>query len=646
MVTVQELENAKIDARTIGESVNENKIVTPRYGAPFKSMPMIAEEMQSVIGTIIAGGVPASIVVDASGLSQQQVNNNAFVVKSISEISSAIKINNYFVSTKSYHSDLNSGGNKYYYDATLSKSLHDGGRYIDPSKIFPIDWANKTQQLDWFTPSISGTGVFVLIKNDVDICASDYGAHETKESCYAIQSAVNYSAYRCAIYADVPLNTTETINIKNGMGLRGDHYTHNSRSTLKTSILNYTGTGDAVKFGEDEVTARNVTLKNIHLYDVNNIARCSIIAYDIVGGDVDIIATGFENSAVVQNWLYYIEKFKVFGYNYRKNGVLIGGNINEGTVEFKLISTSLEIEKGFMCGVSVPALGVIASASNNPTISGSVEQNSGRHFDFNQIRGGTIKPYFESPAADGSTYQNIQTNIARCYGSDFTIYGSGKSGYSAYMDNSRDCKVSGELKGATTADLFVGTGCVGIDTSQLRASKISTTNFSTGTINGRASSSSAVRSSVGAATATPVCGGYGVGSKLWYTNPTLLTSRTVVTDVTFTAPSTLNKTTETYKRREIGKLVTTAGSFGTLPTTTATGLTGENIITINSGANNILVGDYLSLPSNSGSYLIEYIYQELGVTKCRLGRSLAADISSATVTYFSPSTEPMIIETI
>lgn len=47
MVTAQELENAKIDARTIGEAVNENKIVTPRYGAPFKSMPMIAEEMLS-----------------------------------------------------------------------------------------------------------------------------------------------------------------------------------------------------------------------------------------------------------------------------------------------------------------------------------------------------------------------------------------------------------------------------------------------------------------------------------------------------------------------------------------------------------------------------------------------------------------------
>ena len=76
MVTVQELENAKIDVRTAGEAVNENKIVTPRYGAPFKSMPMIAEEMQSVIGTIIGGGVPASVVADNSGLSQQQVNDN------------------------------------------------------------------------------------------------------------------------------------------------------------------------------------------------------------------------------------------------------------------------------------------------------------------------------------------------------------------------------------------------------------------------------------------------------------------------------------------------------------------------------------------------------------------------------------------
>ena len=92
MVTVQELENAKIDARTIGESVNENKIVTPRYGAPFKSMPMIAEEMQSVIGTIIAGGVPASIVADQSGKSQQQVNDETITTSRYGSVGKAQNI--------------------------------------------------------------------------------------------------------------------------------------------------------------------------------------------------------------------------------------------------------------------------------------------------------------------------------------------------------------------------------------------------------------------------------------------------------------------------------------------------------------------------------------------------------------------------
>ena len=76
MVTVQELENAKIDARTIGESVNENKIVTPRYGAPFKSMPMIAEEFQDAINTIVIDdGVPALAVYDSSGKTQQEIND-------------------------------------------------------------------------------------------------------------------------------------------------------------------------------------------------------------------------------------------------------------------------------------------------------------------------------------------------------------------------------------------------------------------------------------------------------------------------------------------------------------------------------------------------------------------------------------------
>ena len=75
LVTKQELANAKIDTKDLGEALNLKKTITPRYGAPFKSIPLIAEELQSLIGPILGGGLPASIVADASGRSQQQIND-------------------------------------------------------------------------------------------------------------------------------------------------------------------------------------------------------------------------------------------------------------------------------------------------------------------------------------------------------------------------------------------------------------------------------------------------------------------------------------------------------------------------------------------------------------------------------------------
>ena len=79
IVTRQELIDAKRDAQDLGEAVNEVKIVSPRYGDDFKSLPMIADEAQATIGeweSAIAlitqeGGVPALAVSDASGKTQQ-----------------------------------------------------------------------------------------------------------------------------------------------------------------------------------------------------------------------------------------------------------------------------------------------------------------------------------------------------------------------------------------------------------------------------------------------------------------------------------------------------------------------------------------------------------------------------------------------
>ncbi|RVT36922.1 hypothetical protein ENC20_04360, partial [Acinetobacter indicus] len=44
-VTKQELIAAKIDVKHTGEAVNTKKIITPRYGAPFKSLPLAIQEV-------------------------------------------------------------------------------------------------------------------------------------------------------------------------------------------------------------------------------------------------------------------------------------------------------------------------------------------------------------------------------------------------------------------------------------------------------------------------------------------------------------------------------------------------------------------------------------------------------------------------
>lgn len=83
-ISTQDIVNAKRDIEDIGEAVNEVKIVSPRYGEDFKSLPMIASEFQDAINTIVIdGGVPAVAVSDVSGTTQQAINDSrAFVPNS------------------------------------------------------------------------------------------------------------------------------------------------------------------------------------------------------------------------------------------------------------------------------------------------------------------------------------------------------------------------------------------------------------------------------------------------------------------------------------------------------------------------------------------------------------------------------------
>lgn len=81
-ISTQDIIDAKRDIDDIGKAVNENTIVSPRYGEDFKSLPMIAAEAQATIGEwqnaintiVIDDGVPALAVSDASGETQQTIN--------------------------------------------------------------------------------------------------------------------------------------------------------------------------------------------------------------------------------------------------------------------------------------------------------------------------------------------------------------------------------------------------------------------------------------------------------------------------------------------------------------------------------------------------------------------------------------------
>jgi len=87
------------------------------------------------------------------------------------------------VRTKGYHRATNfalaqpfAGGGTYVYNSEISKSNHNGGTFIDETKVFPSDWTNRPSVLDWFNASSTGKGCWVLVySGQVDV--THFGAN-------------------------------------------------------------------------------------------------------------------------------------------------------------------------------------------------------------------------------------------------------------------------------------------------------------------------------------------------------------------------------------------------------------------------------------------------------------------------------------
>ena len=150
-------------------TLSDGKVLTSDFSplfTKFDGLLSLYEKNVAVIGADIIGWSD-ELVFAGESLNQRQVNDG---IESISQLASINNPHNgQRVYVKGYHKptlfvELNpyKGGNLFIYDATVSRSKHDGGTVIDPTKVFPTDWKNRAQVNDWFIPSNTGTGCWVL----------------------------------------------------------------------------------------------------------------------------------------------------------------------------------------------------------------------------------------------------------------------------------------------------------------------------------------------------------------------------------------------------------------------------------------------------------------------------------------------------
>ena len=134
-----------------------------------------------------------------------------------------------------YHSGVEGGGGCFFWDATKSRALHNGGTVIDPTRVFPSDWANQTQVAAWFTPA-TGTGCWVR-QFDGALNIRWFGAKgdSTTDDTKAAQKAIDQAVVLAlAVYVSpgvyrttAPLTIPQNVAIGNayGVSIFGDNAT-------------------------------------------------------------------------------------------------------------------------------------------------------------------------------------------------------------------------------------------------------------------------------------------------------------------------------------------------------------------------------------------------------------------------------------
>ena len=260
---------------------------------------------------------------------QKQINDG---IESISQLASINNPHNgQRVYVKGYHKptlfvELNpyKGSGLFVYDAAVSRSKHDGGTIIDPTKVFPTDWKNRTQVNDWFIPSNTGTGCWVR-QYDGAVDVLWFGARPDfslgVDNSIAINKALsvknNISLPSGNYIIHHPILTAEANVIIRGDGVDNTLITVENQYWQGTTYNNKAyNAAIAITSGQDNIWIEAATIENLSMLGNSYSADGKIgIDFDNVCMRVNV------KNVVISAFDKGIHTFKSWAHNY--NGVSV-----------------------------------------------------------------------------------------------------------------------------------------------------------------------------------------------------------------------------------------------------------------------------------------------------------------------------------
>lgn len=158
---------------------------------------------------------------------------------------------------KGYHTVNDGGGGTFVYNQFGSKSDHNGGTIIDPSKTFPEDWTNQTELNDWFNTNNSGNGILERIYND-SVNVKWFGANGdgVTDDTLAIQKSFSIEDTDCVLGSESIYIVSNDIIVKS------------SKIYGNISTINFSNNGTLIIENINDFIIRDIKVINTNNYGI------------------------------------------------------------------------------------------------------------------------------------------------------------------------------------------------------------------------------------------------------------------------------------------------------------------------------------------------------------------------------------------